>query len=63
MEDVVSTSDIPTENSPYPGERATRVGLRADAVVNFVHTRSLRQDPFDLNVRVRAKIARREGWP
>lgn len=61
IEDVVSTADIPAEKLPYPGERATRVELPVDAVVNFVHTRILRQDPFDLNVRLRASIARSDG--
>ena len=51
-EDVLATVDVPEDQPPFVGERATRVELRADADVEF--TRSLRLDEideFDLDIR------------
>ena len=62
VEDVASAADVPAEESPYPGEQATRVELRADAVVNFVRSRTLDSDPFDIDLRFRgARAARASG--
>jgi hypothetical protein len=60
-DDIASTADIPADESPYPGEQATRVVLPTSAMVDFVRTRSLARDPFDLDLRFRRRLASAEG--
>ena len=60
-EDVAYTEPVPPEQPPMMGLKATRVGIRRDAVIDY--TRSTRARPggqFDLDVRL-AGPARRRG--
>jgi hypothetical protein len=54
-EDIVYTEPVPPERRPMMGLKATRVGIRRDAVIDY--TRSTRARPrgeFDLDVRLAA---------
>jgi hypothetical protein len=52
ISDVLDAVDIPPDQTPFPGEQATRVTLRRDASVDITHSRPAGAiDPFDLDVR------------
>jgi hypothetical protein len=52
-EDVVFTEPIPSDEPPFLGQEATRVGIRRDATVEFTRVRTPRPvDEFDLDVRL-----------
>ena len=54
-EDVVFTEPIPSDQLPFLGQEATRVGIRRDATVEFTRVRVHRPvDKFDLDVRLSA---------
>jgi hypothetical protein len=57
VEDVIEVVDIPPEQSPFIGERATRVTLRRDAPLDITHSRPAGAiDPFDLDIRFGRRI-------
>ena len=49
VEDVISVDAIGAESPPFVGLDATRVSLKRDASVNYVHTRSGPQEGFELD--------------
>jgi hypothetical protein len=52
VEDVIEAVDVPPEQPPFFGERATRVTLPPDAPVDITHTRPAGTiDHFDIDVR------------
>jgi hypothetical protein len=54
-EDIVFTQAIPPDQSPLPGLKATRVGIKKDAVIEYTRTtRARAADEFDLDVRLGA---------
>jgi len=54
-EDIVYTEPIPPDQAPMLGMKATRVGIRNDAVLEFTRaTRARPRDEFDLDVRLAA---------
>ena len=60
-EDIVFTEPIPPEQAPMLGLKATRVGLRRDAVLEYTRaTRARPRDEFDLDIRL-AAAPRRPG--
>ena len=51
-EDIVYTEAIPAEQPPFVGQKATRVALRQDAVVEYTRTARARpQDALELEIR------------
>jgi hypothetical protein len=55
IEDVVFSEPIPSEQPPFLGQQATRVGLRREATVEYTRLRTPRPvDEFDLDVRLGA---------
>jgi hypothetical protein len=62
VEDVVEAVDIPPEQPPFLGERATRVTLPRDARVDITHSRPAGAiDPFDLDIRFGYRIVSAEA--
>jgi len=58
-EDIVFTEAIPPEQGPMVGLKATRVGIKKDAVIEYTRTtRAMVQDEFDLDVRLGAAAPR-----
>ena len=58
-EDIVFTEAIPPEQGPMVGLKATRVGIKKDAVIEYTRTtRAAVQDEFDLDVRLGAAAPR-----
>jgi hypothetical protein len=54
-EDIVFTEAIPPEQGPMVGLKATRVGIKKDAVVEYTRTtRAKAADEFDLDVQLGA---------
>jgi hypothetical protein len=54
-EDVIFREPIPSEQPPFFGLDATRVGIRRDATIEFTRVRTPRPvDEFDLDVRLAA---------
>ena len=54
-EDVVFSEPIPSEQPPFLGQQATRVGLRREATIEYTRLRTPRPvDEFDLDVRLGA---------
>lgn len=55
-DDIVFTQPIPPEQGPMPGLKATRVGIKKDAVIEYTRTTraSTTQDQFDLDVQLAA---------
>src|SRR5690348_4652786 len=54
-EDIAFTQAIPPEQSPLPGLKATRVGIKKDAVIEYTRTtRAKAADEFDLDVQLAA---------
>ena len=54
-EDVAFVEDVPAEESKIAGRKATRAGLRQDAVVEYTRTtRAQPGDAFDLDVQLAA---------
>jgi hypothetical protein len=54
-EDVVFSETIPSDQPPFLGQQATRVGIRRNATVEFTRLRAHRPvDEFDLDVRLSA---------
>jgi hypothetical protein len=52
-EDVVFTEAIPPDQSPMLGLKATRVGIKKDAVIEYTRTaRAKASDEFDLDVQL-----------
>jgi hypothetical protein len=51
-DDVVTVEDIPADQPPFVGLDATRVTLKRDAKIDFVHTRVAAADDFDLDIRL-----------
>lgn len=52
-EDIVFTEAIPPEQAPMIGLKATRVGIKKDAVIEYTRTTRAREaNPFDLDVRL-----------
>jgi hypothetical protein len=49
--DVVAVETVPADQAPFPGLDATRVSLRRDARVDYVHSQVGVTDPFELDVR------------
>ncbi len=62
-EDIVFTEAIPPEQAPMVGLKATRVGIKKDAVIEYTRTtRATVQDEFDLDVQLGA-APRRAAQP
>src|SRR5690242_5594191 len=54
-EDIVFTEAIPPEQAPMVGLKATRVGIKKDAVIEYTRTtRAKAADEFDLDVQLGA---------
>jgi hypothetical protein len=54
-EDVVFSEPIPSDQPPFLGQRATRVGIRREATIEYTRLRTPRPaDEFDLDVRLGA---------
>jgi hypothetical protein len=54
-EDVLFSEPIPSDQPPFLGQQATRVGLRQDATIEYTRVRTPRPvDEFDLDVRLAA---------
>jgi hypothetical protein len=54
-EDIVFTEAIPPEQAPMVGLKATRVGIKKDAVIEYTRTtRAKAADEFDLDVQLAA---------
>jgi hypothetical protein len=52
-EDVVFTERIPSDQPPFLGQQATRMGIRRDATIEYARTRAPRPvDEFDLDIRL-----------
>ncbi|HET9648407.1 MAG TPA: hypothetical protein VFP34_09270, partial [Microlunatus sp.] len=51
--DVVAVESVAADQPPFVGLDATRVSLRRDARVDFVHSQVNASDPFDLDARSR----------
>jgi hypothetical protein len=51
--DVVAVESVAADQPPFVGLDATRVSLRRDARVDFVHSQVNASDPFDLDARRR----------
>jgi len=63
-EDIVFTEAIPPEQGPMVGLKATRVGIKKDAVIEYTRTtRAMVQDEFDLDVRLGAAAPRQAAQP
>jgi hypothetical protein len=63
-EDIVFTEAIPPEQGPMVGLKATRVGIKKDAVIEYTRTtRATVQDEFDLDVRLGAAAPRQAAQP
>ena len=63
-EDIVFTEAIPPEQGPMVGLKATRVGIKKDAVIEYTRTtRAAVQDEFDLDVRLGAAAPQRAAQP
>lgn len=61
-EDVVFAEPIPSDQPPFLGQQATRVGIRRDAAIEYTRVRAPRPvDEFDLDVRLSAPGGRAEG--
>jgi hypothetical protein len=50
-EDVVAVQSVPSDQPPFLGLDATRVSLKHDARIDYVHSQVGVTDPFDLDVR------------
>ncbi len=59
--DVVAVVTVPADQPPFRGLDATRVSLRRDARIDYVHSRVGVTDPFDLDVRRGRMMIRRVG--
>jgi len=58
-EDIVFSESISAEQSPLAGLKATRVGIRLDAIIEYTRTTRARpRDEFDLDVRLSAARGR-----
>jgi hypothetical protein len=58
-EDIVYTEPVPPDQPPMLGLKATRVGIRRDALIEYTRsTRVLPRDQFDLDVRFAAPLRR-----
>jgi hypothetical protein len=58
VSDIVSTVDVPADQSPFPGLAATTVSIRRDAVIAYTWVKSPQPvDEFDLDVRLGAAAA------
>src|SRR6185312_4967438 len=58
-EDIVFTEAIPPEQGPMVGLKATRVGIKKDAVIEYTRTtRAAAKDEFDLDVQLGAAPTR-----
>jgi hypothetical protein len=56
-EDVVYTEPVPPEQPPMVGLKATRVGIRADAAIEYIRaSRARARDQFDLDVRLAPEL-------
>jgi hypothetical protein len=51
-DDVLAVDSIGADTAPFVGLDATRVSLKRDAAVNYVHTRSGPMEAFDLDAQV-----------
>jgi hypothetical protein len=52
-EDVLFSEPIPSEQPPFLGQQATRVGIRREATIEFTRVRMPRPvDEFDLDIRL-----------
>lgn len=50
--DVLAVDDVGADTAPFLGLDATRVSLKRDATVNYVHSRSGPQEAFELDAQV-----------
>lgn len=58
-EDILFTEAIPPDQAPMVGVKATRVGIKKDAVIEYTRTtRAAAPDEFDLDVRLGAAAQR-----
>jgi hypothetical protein len=56
--DMVYSEAVPADQSPFPGQEATRVSVSRDATIHYVWARSPQPvDEFDLDVRLGAPAA------
>jgi hypothetical protein len=62
-DDVVAVEDIAADQPPFVGLDATRVTLKRDAKIDFVHTRVAAADDFDLDVRRMRGVGRQLPFP
>jgi hypothetical protein len=66
--DIVYSSELPIEKSPFAGHTAMLICIRREAIVDYTWTRSLQPvDEFDLDVRLQplsdaAVLAPRSGF-
>src|SRR5215213_6842077 len=60
-EDVGFSEPIPSDQPPFLGQQATRVGIRRDATIEYTQVRTPRPvDEFDLDIRL-GQLAPRAG--
>ena len=53
--DMVSSEGVPADQSPFPGQEATRVSIDREATIHYIRVRSPQPvDEFDLDVRLGA---------
>jgi hypothetical protein len=58
-EDVIFSEPIPSDQSPFLGLDATRLGIKRDATIEFTRARTPRPvDEFDLDIRLATEIGR-----
>jgi len=58
VEDVVMTTDIPSERAPFLGEQATRIELPYDANIELTRSHRISDvDDFDLDLRLGTRVA------
>jgi hypothetical protein len=61
-DDIVYTEPVPPDQPPMLGLKATRVGIRRDAVIEYTRsTRAIPRDQFDLDVRFAPPLRRGAG--
>jgi hypothetical protein len=54
-QDMVSAEAVPADQSPFPGQEATRVSIARDATIHYIRVRSPQPvDEFDLDIRLGA---------
>ena len=54
-DDILYSTALPIEQSPFPGHQAVLLNVRREATVDYTWTRSIRPvDEFDLDVRLQA---------